>query len=993
MMICSLMLTVLLCFQGFLIPSTEAIAVMSVDLGSEFMKVGLVMPGVPMEVALDGESKRKTPSAIAFNGNERLFGRAAINLALRKPELVFQNLPAIIGKHINHPTVQVFRERYPYHELSYDEQSGQLILKHPNGMTFTVEELVGMLLEHAKDIAQDYSGTTLQSCVLTMPGFANQAERRSLKRALELAGLELLQLMSTNSAVALNYGVFRRELFNATPQNYLFFDIGSMSTAATVVSYHVGKHHMLPAPSEDPILSVLGVGYDPTLGTSTFIHRIRDHLAEMFNNKTKKVAKGDVKKSARAMSKLASEAVRVFTTLSANTESTVQVESLLDGEDFSSKYTRKEMEELCADIFERFRKPFDDALRTANVSLSSIREIVLMGGGTRVPKVQALLMELGQRAELGKGVNSDEAAVLGAAYQAAFHTPGFRVVPFLVRDYNPFPIAVDFERAPGSEKDSKSNPSSGEQSPFIRRVLFPRGNPFPQKKAITFNRHTDDLSFFMNYVDLYDDELDFHQTLNLSKAKTLGVTKAVQKHQESEIHGVKAHFMLDFSGLLSLTSVDCLFQPLPEKEEAAKDESAFQKLSHTISDFFGVGGGQVDKEGKTGGNVSTTDGNGTQSDNSTAQNGTTSDVSNTTKSSASTPDTPEKTVSSEATKSQAKVKKSAPFTVGVNFDYVYLDFPEPTEADKKASGDKLYNLRLADQAKRDLDNAINEFESTLFKSRDKLDSETFVKHATADEISKLSTVVRTSSDWYDEQGPITPREAYEERISEIRKLMLPIELRVSEAEKRPAAIARLVKTLGIARTLLGDMHDVNHVLESLNDLLKQNATTLEADKNQSAEAPSSDSSADESNKSATPLKTPDIHPLLFTELELQSLDTLINGTQDWMEENNKKLASASLTERPPFLVSEVEAKQKQLAHEVDHLERRLKMWRAELDRASKQQTAVPPTVKGSSTAKPPTVKPTPASDEEAEELRSSTEIPATESNSTPAHKGADHEEL
>ncbi|KAF6773341.1 hypothetical protein AHF37_07698 [Paragonimus kellicotti] len=477
--------------------------------------------------------------------------------------------------------------------MTYDETNGQLVFRHPNGMTFTVEELVAMLFEYARNIAESHAepGTVLRTVVLTVPSFYGQAERRSLIRAAELAGLEVIQLLNDNSAVALNFGVFRHNMFNQTAQYFLFYDVGFTSTVATVVSYQVTKHYVDGVSEEGPVLTVLGVGCAPTLGTSTFIYRLRDHLVSQFKAQKPNV-KGDITQNPRAMSKLTQEAARIFVMLSANVEAHSQIESLFEGEDFHIKVTRTDLESIGADAFELFRQPFRDALESSNMELSALQDIVIMGGGTRVPKVQSILVEMGKRSDLGKGVNGDEAAVLGAVYMAAARTPGFRVVLFGLRDYNPYPIAVDFERAPvGTTKAWSTAEASDNSSSYVRRVLFPRGNPYPQKRAITFNRHVDDFTFFVNYLNLSEQESAFLGVTNISRILTKGVASVVERYPNAEMRGVKAHFTLDPSGLLILTSIDCLLHPSPDVPSEPQDQSTLQKLGNTISGFFGVGSG------------------------------------------------------------------------------------------------------------------------------------------------------------------------------------------------------------------------------------------------------------------------------------------------------------------------------------------------------------------------------------------------------------------
>ena len=201
-----------------------------------------------------------------------------------------------------------------------------------------------------------------------------------------------------------------------------------------------------------PQTSVLGVGFDQTLGASSYISRLRDNLAAKFNSA--KLTKKDITKNNRAMAKLYKEATRVFRVLSANKEAFAQVESLFDDKDFKIKVTREDLDTLCKDLTLRVSRPVEQALLRSNLHIDLIKDVILMGGGTRIPKVQEMLQQATGRKELGKSINTDEAAALGAVYQAAYHSPGFRVLRFAVRDATLYPLTVDFQKAAAAAKSS-----------------------------------------------------------------------------------------------------------------------------------------------------------------------------------------------------------------------------------------------------------------------------------------------------------------------------------------------------------------------------------------------------------------------------------------------------------------------------------------------------------------------------------------------------------
>lgn len=215
--------------------------------------------------------------------------------------------------------------------------------------------------------------------MITVPGFFGQAERTALLTAANLANLKVLQLINDYTAVALNYGIFQRKEINENAQYFIFYDMGASHTTASVVSYQMVKDKVTR--ETNPVVQVLGVGYDRTLGGLEIQLRLRDYLAKEFNKMKK--TKTDVFKNARAMAKLLKEAGRVKNVLSANTEHYAQIEGLIDEQDFRFQVTREKLEELCADLFKRILGPLEMALKSSNLNLSVINQVTLFGGNSR----------------------------------------------------------------------------------------------------------------------------------------------------------------------------------------------------------------------------------------------------------------------------------------------------------------------------------------------------------------------------------------------------------------------------------------------------------------------------------------------------------------------------------------------------------------------------------------------------------------------------------
>ncbi len=308
---------------------SSAIAVMSIDIGSEWMKVAVVTPGVPMEIALNPESKRKTAVAVGMRDGERVFGGDAVAMGARYPKNVYFYFLDLVGKQFDHPQVKLFRQRFPFYELKAHPDRGTVLFQHDENTSYSPEELLAMVFEHARRIAQDFTEQKIKDAVIVIPAYFNQAERRSLLEAADMAGINCLQLISEPMAVSLNYGMFRRKEINGTAKHMMFFDMGSQDTTVSIVSFQTVKTKERGFTETHPQAQVLGVGYERNLGGLDLQIRLRDYLAKKFNEMGK--TKTDVLKVPRAMGKLFKE-VRRFES-SFRTASQVLYSTGCQGED------------------------------------------------------------------------------------------------------------------------------------------------------------------------------------------------------------------------------------------------------------------------------------------------------------------------------------------------------------------------------------------------------------------------------------------------------------------------------------------------------------------------------------------------------------------------------------------------------------------------------------------------------------------------------------
>ncbi|XP_016995776.2 hypoxia up-regulated protein 1 [Drosophila takahashii] len=826
-------------------------AVMSVDLGSEWMKVGVVSPGVPMEIALNRESKRKTPAILAFRDGVRTIGEDAQTIGIKDPNSAYGYLLDLLGKTIDNPIVDLYRKRFPYYNIVGDPERNTVIFRKSDTEEFSVEELVAQMLVKAKQFAQESVQQPITECVLTVPGYFGQAEREALLAAAQLANLKVLQLINDYAAVALNYGVFHRGEINETAQYFLFYDMGAYKTSAAVVSYQLVKDKQTR--EVNPVVQVLGVGYDRTLGGLEIQLRLRDYLAKEFN--ALKKTKTDVTKNPKALAKLFKEAGRLKNVLSANTEFYAQIENLLEDIDFKLTVSREKLEQICEDLWPRATKPLEQALASSHLSLDVINQVILFGGGTRVPRVQETIKALIKQ-ELGKNLNADESATMGAVYKAADLSAGFKVKKFVVKDATLFPLQVSFERDPGDGAAVKQ----------VKRALFSLMNPYPQKKVITFNKHSDDFEFFVNYADLdrySQEEVAALGSLNVTRVQLSKVKELLEKSKKElvENKGIKAYFYLDDSGIFRCTGVEYVYEKQKEEEESSSDEdSTLSKLGSTISKLF-------TKEGEEEGEK--------KEDEEAAA--------------SEEPEKPkeEEPKQEDASKQEAEAKNDTIKLVTVKSPVTYeshtqFTVPLAGEGYNNAVA-KLAAINKAEEQRVRLESAFNSLEAHIIEVQQKLEEDSYAKCVTAEEKEKLLAECSSLGEWLYEDLEDPKAEIYEEKLAQLKKLSNVFLARHWEHEERPEAIKALKGMIEGAEKFL---------------LTGRNLT-----------------------KDTNPEKD------VFTQVEIDTLAKIISETNAWLKTETAAQKKLAKNAEIRLTVKDITDKMSLLDREVKYLVNKIKIWK------------------------------------------------------------------
>merc|ERR1711957_956936 len=336
----------------------------------------------------------------AFTETERLIGDAAKSQAAMNSENTVFDAKRLIGRKFTDPGVQSDMKHWPMTIVSGPGGTPIIEVEYKGEQKqFKAEEISSMVLTKMKEIAEAYLGKEVNNAVVTVPAYFNDSQRQATKDAGSISGLNVLRIINEPTAAAIAYGLDKK----GEEKNVLIFDLGGGTFDVSLLTI------------EEGIFEVKATAGDTHLGGEDFDNRMVNHFVQEFKRKNKK----DITGNARSMRRLRTACERAKRTLSSTTQTTVEIDSLVDGIDFYSGITRAKFEELCMDLFRGTLDPVEKVLRDSKISKSEIDDVVLVGGSTRIPKVQQLLIDYFNGKELCKNINPDEAVAYGAAVQAA----------------------------------------------------------------------------------------------------------------------------------------------------------------------------------------------------------------------------------------------------------------------------------------------------------------------------------------------------------------------------------------------------------------------------------------------------------------------------------------------------------------------------------------------------------------------------------------------
>ncbi|KAJ8280144.1 hypothetical protein GJAV_G00051020 [Gymnothorax javanicus] len=715
-------------------------SVVGFDLGFQNCYIAVARGG-GIETATNEFTDRCTPAVVSFGRKNRTIGNAAKNQLISNAKNTVFNFKRLHGRSFMDPVVQSERAYLPYDlgPTEYDRVGAKVLYMGEEHM-FSIEQVTAMLLTKMKEIAEANLQKKVHDCVISIPSFFTDAERRSVLDAAQIAGLNCLKLMNDTTAVALNYGIYKQDLPppDEKPRVVVFVDMGHSAFQVSACAFSKGN------------VKMLATAFDPYLGGRDFDQRVVEYFCSDFKSRYGL----DVKSRVRTLLRLQLECEKLKKLMSSNsTDIPLNIECFLDDRDVSGKMNRTEFEELCADLIERVSGPLLAVMEQAHLQPQDVSTVEIVGGATRIPAVKAKISKF-FRKEVSTTLNADEAVARGCALQCAILSPAFKVREFNITDVMPFTVSLAWS--------SDADEGNG------CHEVFSKNHAFPFSKVLTFYRKNP-FTLEASYSD--PNSLPYPQ----SKIGEFAVLN-VCPQEDGERSKVKVKVQVDTHGIIGVSSVAVVHKLKVEEqkpgaggealgetnaENGSDDLDAQDKTQDNKGDFQALG----DPEHQPAAQSSPTDGGGHTSPQS---------VNNVDVNTHHPPD---------AKKPKIKVK--------------HISLPVEARLVQQLGKDRLGAYRemevkmiRQDSLEKERSHAKNAVEEYVYYFRHQLEGPYQMFLSTEDQ-DKFSDLLSRTENWLYAEGDDQDKRVYLDKLEEIQKLGKPVQERYQEAQCRPKLFEEL----------------------------------------------------------------------------------------------------------------------------------------------------------------------------------------------------------
>uniref|UniRef100_A0A8C1G1C1 Heat shock 70 kDa protein 4L-like n=1 Tax=Cyprinus carpio TaxID=7962 RepID=A0A8C1G1C1_CYPCA len=716
-------------------------SVVGIDVGFQNCYIAVARSG-GIETIANEYSDRCTPACISLASKNRTIGNAAKSQIITNFKNTVHGFKKFHGRAFDDQFVQGEKSKLPYSLHKLDNGSTGIKVRYLNeDKVFTIEQMTAMLLTKLKETSEHALKKPVVDCVISVPSFFTDVERRSLMDATQIAGLNCLRLINDTTAVALAYGIYKQDLPNPEekPRNVVFVDIGHSSYQVSVASFNKGK------------LKVLATAFDPYLGGRNFDEMLVEYFCEDFKNRFKL----NVKDNPRALLRLYQECEKLKKLMSANSSDLpLNIECFMNDIDVHGKMNRLQFEEMCAHLLMRVEAPLKSAMEQSKLSRDEIYAIEVVGGATRIPATKERISKFFGK-DISTTLNADEAVARGCALQCAILSPAFKVREFSITDAVPFPITLRW--------NSPTDESVGECE------VYSKNHAAPFSKAITFHKKEpfDLEAFYSSPHELpYPDSRIGRFTIQNVMPQPDGGSSKVKVKVRVNMHGI---FSVSSASLIEkqkgeAEDVQMDTEPAVQNEgrpEEQVGDADWQNISIYLSFCLSVclsvclfldnciyylfnfliflKDGEKQDQGAS------------------------------------------------SSKAKSKVKS--------------VDLPIWANTTRQLDRDVLNNfveyekkMIIQDKLEKERNDAKNAVEEYVYDLRDKLCG-IYERYVTEDESNRLTIMLEDTENWLYEEGEDQEKEIYQDKLSELKKFGEPIEERYREHEGRPRAFDELGKKI------------------------------------------------------------------------------------------------------------------------------------------------------------------------------------------------------